>query len=83
MTARFAASIYPGGRMCLLAGNVTVGAVFPPAHSKDAPWSWRVWITADGHARDGQAKSETAAKNAALAVWRDFTRAAGLTEDQE
>ena len=30
MTLRFAAPIYPGGRMCLLCGSVTVGAVFPP-----------------------------------------------------
>lgn len=75
---RFAAALYPGGRMCLLCGSVTVGAVFPPVGNPPNKWSWRVWVTANGHAQDGSAKSELAAKNAALSAFRDFTYATGL-----
>jgi hypothetical protein len=83
-TIRFAAPVYPGGRMCLLSGSATVGAVFPPAgtpHDR-LPWVWRVWVTPDTSAREGRAKTEQAAKNAALAAYRDFIRAAGLQEVQ-
>lgn len=79
MTARFAAPLYPGGRICLRAGSVTVGAVFPPPEG-GRQWEWRIWIV-DGHRpTTGHAGSEMAAKNAALARWRDFLAAAQLQE---
>lgn len=77
-TIRFAAPLYPQGRMCLLCGSVTVGAVFPPVGTPPNKWAWRVWVTADGFARDGSAKSEQAAKTAAMAAFSDFLTAAGL-----
>ena len=79
MTARFAAPLYPGGRMCLLSGSVTVGAVFPPAQAGGL-WRWVVWVTPVAFAGNGEARTEQAAKNAALAHWRDFLAAAGLQE---
>lgn len=75
---RFIPSAYPGGRMVLRCGAVDVGAVFPPCGDPPNAWAWRVWITRDTFARDGRAKSEPAAKAAALAVFREFLTAAGL-----
>lgn len=63
-TIRFAAPVYPQGRMCLLCGSATVGAVFPPVGTPPNKWAWRVWVTANGFARDGSAKSEQAALQA-------------------
>lgn len=78
MTIRFAAPIYPGGRICLLSGSVTVGAVFPPAGPiKEWTWSVRRFGGA-GRATLHRAPTEQAAKNALLASWLDFVRAAGL-----
>ena len=79
-TLRFAAPLYPGGRMCLICGSATVGAVFPPAGEAQHrhPWVWRVWVTSDLKTREGRAKSEYAAKNAAMAAFKDFLRMAGL-----
>jgi hypothetical protein len=77
MTLRFAAPIYPGGRHCLLCGTATVGAVFPPSNPK-GQWQWRVWVTANCISQEGHGKSEQSAKNAALAVFKDFLTAAGL-----
>lgn len=79
MTVRFAAPLYPGGRHCLLCGTVTVGAVFPPAVRGD-DWTWRQWISGGAYTPEGRAKSEQAAKNALLARFRDFLRAAELVE---
>ena len=81
MTIRFAAPLYPGGRHCLLCGTVTVGAVYPPAKDGDG-WLWRAAITDTGQPTDGWevAASEQAAKNALLARFRDFLRAAELEE---
>ncbi len=78
MTVRFAAPLYPGGRHCLLCGTVTVGAVFPPPVSGD-DWTWRLWVGGD-LVPEGRAKSERSAKNALLARFRDFLRAAELVE---
>jgi len=79
MTLRFAAPIYPGGRMCLLCGSVTVGAVFPPNGTPPGDWAWRVWVTATGQTLDGKARSEDAAKRAAMAAFQKFLFAADLT----
>lgn len=79
MTLRFAAPAYPGGRHCLMCGSVTVGAVFPPAVKGD-DWVWRLWVSGETSAPHGRAKSEQAAKNAFLARFRDFLRAAELQE---
>ena len=84
-TLRLAAPVYPGGRICLLCGTVTVGAVFPPVgHPQDRlPWVWRLWVHGKISAPEGRAKTEQAAKNAALAAFRDFLRAAGLEVKQD
>lgn len=84
MTVRFAAPLYPGGRQCLLCGTVTVGVVYPPAKDGDG-WLWRAAITDKGQPTDGWevAASEQAAKNALLARFRDFLRAAELEEVKE
>lgn len=79
MIVRFAAPLYPGGRHCLLCGTVTVGAVFPPLVAGDK-WVWRQWVSGEATPPSGWAKSEQAAKNALLARWRDFLRAAELAE---
>lgn len=81
MTVRFAAPLYPGGRHCLLCGTVTVGVAVPPAEA-DGKWLWRS-IVADESVPPGGwtvARSEAAAKNALLARFRDFLRAAELAE---
>ena len=75
---RFIPSAYPGGRILLRCGGVDVGAVFPPAGDPPNDWPWWVWVTRDGFAHDGRAKSELAAKNEVLAVFREFLTAAGL-----
>lgn len=80
MTARFAAPLWPGGRSCLMSGSFTVGAVFPPP-APGGVWRWRlfgVWHPGPTH---GTANTEQAAKNALLARWRDFLRAAELKEN--
>ena len=79
MTIRFAAPLYPGGRHCLLCGTVTVGAVFPPVTIGEK-WGWRLLVGGEQAATEGRAKSEQAAKNALLARFRDFLRAAELEE---
>lgn len=79
MTLRFAPPAYPGGRHCLLCGKVAVGAAFPPAVKGD-DWVWRLWVSGETSAPNGRAKSEQAAKNAALARFRDFLRAVELEE---
>lgn len=78
---RFIASDHPGGRILLRCGRVDVGAVFPPVGNPTTvrPWFWRVWITGNVWTSEGCAKSEQAAKNAAMAAFRDFLTAAGLT----
>lgn len=79
MTLRFAPPEYPGGRHLLKSGSVTTGAVFPPAVNGD-DWVWRLWVSGETSAPNGRARSEQAAKNAILARFRDFLRAAGLEE---
>lgn len=79
MTARFAAPLYPGGRMLLVSGSVTVGAVYPPPPAGGL-WRWVVWAPPAEFADRGAASSETAAKHAVLARWRDFLAAAQLQE---
>lgn len=79
MTVRFAAPLYPGGRHCLLCGTMTVGAAFPPVTIGEK-WGWRLWACGEQAATEGRAKSEQAAKNALLARFRDFLRAAELVE---
>lgn len=79
MTLRFAPPLYPGGRQCLVCGRVLVGAVFPPAVKGD-DWRWQLWIRSEMAGGHGRAKSEQAAKNALLARFRDFLRAADLVE---
>lgn len=79
MTLRFDPPAYPGGRHLLKCGRVAVGAVFPPVGTPPGPWAWRCWVTVTGFAQDGHARSETAAKNACMARFREFEQAAGLT----
>lgn len=81
MTARFAPPLYPGGRLCLVTGSVTVGAVYPPP-SPGGRWRWRLWVADEWNCGDGSAASELAAKNALLGRWRRFLTAAGLQEDR-
>jgi hypothetical protein len=64
--------------MLLRCGTVDVGAVFPPVGDPPGQWAWRLWVTRDTFARDGQARTEQAAKNACLAGFRGFLTAAGL-----
>jgi hypothetical protein len=75
---RFIPPAYPGGRILLRCGGVDVGAVFQSWAVPSNGCHWRVWFTPDAGARNGWAKSELAAKNAALAVFREFLAAAGL-----
>ena len=42
------------------------------------PWVWRLFVHGKIATPEGRAKTEQAAKNAALAAFRDFLRAAGL-----
>lgn len=76
MTIRFAAPIYPGGRMRLLCGTVTMGAVFPPAGT--GKWAWRLFDFGAHPTRTGTAKTEAAAKDALLAALADALAEAGL-----
>jgi hypothetical protein len=74
---------YPGGRMLAQLGRVDIGAVFPPVgHPRDRhPWAWRFWLNgAHHHTPNGRAASEQAAKNALVAVAKDWLGAAGLSE---
>lgn len=82
MTIRFAPPAYPGGRHCLLCGNVVAGAAFPPAVDGD-DWVWRLWVHGTVATPEGRAKSEQAAKNALIARFRDFLRAAELEEKKD
>lgn len=85
MTLRFAAPVFPGGRHCLVCGSVTVGAVFPPVGNDPGrlPWVWRVWVNGRTCADDGRAKTELAAKSAAIGAFRTFLQDAGLQESAE
>lgn len=78
MSLRFSQPAYKGDRQVLMSGQIEIGAVFGPCNNgrKNRPWSWRIWLTP--HAREGHAKSEIEAKNAALAATLDFLRAAEL-----
>lgn len=81
---RFAASVYPGGRMVLMCGSAKVGAVFPHVGTPPGDWTWRVWLHENPTAsREGRARSELAAKNAALEAFRTFLTAAGLREVEQ
>lgn len=77
MTIRFAAPAYPGGRMCLLSGTVTMGAVFPPAGPEDK-WAWRLFAFGAHPSRTGTAKSEAKAKDALLDALANRLAEAGL-----
>ena len=76
-TLRFAAPVYPGGRHCLICGNVTVGAVFPPGGG-GRRWHWRMWFTGANHPDTGDAKSEETAKAATMAAFWKVMEAAEL-----
>ena len=78
MTARFIPSDYAGGRIVLRSGEIDVGAVFPPS-AKGAPVHWRLWF-GGRMPKDGNAKTELAAKNALLAAWRDSLARMNLVE---
>lgn len=80
---RFQQPEYPGGRHVLMCGNVAVGAVFPPVGSPPNQWRWRVWTADTVHAPNGRAKSELAAKNAALSAFEAFLRNAQLAPISE
>lgn len=58
---RFAAPLHPGGRHCLLCGNVTLGAVFPPTNPGQK-WRWMLFNFGENPARDGIANNEREAK---------------------
>lgn len=79
MTARFIPSPYPGGRILLRAGDLDVGAIFPPIVAEE-PWRWRLWQLQAWGDGIGIAKTELAAKNAMRAAWLDALRRAGLAE---
>lgn len=83
MTARFIPADYPGGRICLASGGVTVGAVFPPVgQPRDRlPWVWRLWVNGNTWASEGRAKTELAARTAILSAWREFLQKASLCEE--
>jgi hypothetical protein len=76
----FSTANYPGGRICLMVGEVTFGAIFPPI-AGDGKWVWRLWINGEIHAEEGRAKSELAAKNAIMAKLQDFLRRARLVAE--
>ena len=76
-TIRFAAPIYPAGRHCLLCGNVTMGAAFPPGDSRSL-WVWRLFSFGARQPRIGASKTEAAAKDALLAALADTLAEAGL-----
>lgn len=76
--AEFLPQAYPGGRIPLASGRVTVGAVFPPVGDPPGPWVWRLFAVGDLPARDGRAKTEAAARVAILGAWRDVIDQAGL-----
>jgi hypothetical protein len=81
MTAiRFAAPLYPGGRHCLLAGSVTMGAVFPPASTK-GKWRWTLFQFGASPSRQGTAKDEAAAKGHLMAALAITLASAGLRPD--
>ena len=75
---RFLPPAYPGGRLPLFCGSVAVGAVFPPAGDPPGKWAWRVWVTAQLYASEGQSTTEAKAKAAAIAAFRVFLDAARL-----
>jgi len=79
---RFAASPYPKGRQCLLCGEIAVGAVFPPAYDT-GKWMWRIWLNGRNTPSEGEAKTEDAAKSAALRAFNTFLAAANLTTKTE
>ena len=72
----YARHAYKGSADAALA---LLAAVLPPAQAGGL-WRWVVWVTPVAFAGNGDAGSEQAAKNAALAHWRDFLAAAGLQE---
>ncbi len=79
MTARIAAPLYPGGRHCLLVGDITAGAIFPPV-GDGGKWVWRFWLSGALAAPEGHCKTEAAARRAILAEWQSFLDRAGLME---
>lgn len=79
MTIRFLPPDYPGGRHLLMCGQVSAGAIFPPSGyvTPGSVWTWRVWMGV-GIVKEGKAKTELAAKDAALTALHDFMDRAGL-----
>jgi hypothetical protein len=73
---------YKSARIVARSGSVAVGAVFPALDQPGAKWRWRYWLTGTVVTTHGEARSEQAAKNALLAEWRAFLRAAGLREEE-
>lgn len=71
---------YKGARIVARSGSVVVGAIFPALDQPGSKWRWRYWLTGTVTAKQGEAKSQLAAKNALLAEWADFLRAAKLRE---
>ena len=78
MSIRFRQPAYDGDRRVLMCGNFDAGAVFPPL-GRETKWRWSIWF-GQTTTRTGNATTEGAAKNAALAELRDFLRRAGLRE---
>jgi hypothetical protein len=74
---RFAAPVYHGGRICLLSGSVTMGAVFPPVTTRQ-PWRWRLFQFGANPPRDGEAKDAATAKGHLLSALALTLAEAGL-----
>lgn len=73
---------HQGGRILLMLGEHQVGAVFPPSAvdlgRRRPVWRWSWWLSNGPRMREGQAKSEQAAKDALLAEARDWLKKAGV-----
>jgi hypothetical protein len=77
---RFAAPVYLGGRICLLSGSVTMGAVFPPVGSNPGrnPWEWMLFQFGANPVRKGHAPDEATAKGHLLSALALTLAEAGL-----
>ena len=77
---RFAAPVYLGGRICLLSGSVTVGAVYPPVGSNPGrnQWEWVLFQFGANPIRRGHASDEATAKGHLLSALAITLAEAGL-----
>lgn len=64
-------------RQLAMAGEVAIGAIFPPM-SRPGYWRWRAWHTINANQAEGSARSETWAKEEVEKRFRAFLAAAQL-----